>query len=147
MVSTSGSQLLAQDAVKTLRELLLPLTWILTPNLDEARVLLQDASIEVPDIKEVDDLVKMARSVQKLGPRYVLLKGGHMPLTKARKVPSDQDSTKHVVVDILVNSDGHAEIFDTEYVDSKDTHGTGCSLACEILCSPSSAMITDGVLL
>lgn len=131
MVSTSGSQLLPQEAVKTLRELILPLTTILTPNYDEARLLLQDAGVKHAEAEDIDGLKQMASAVQGLGPQYVLLKGGHMPLTKARMTPKLEDDQKHVVVDVLVSPGGNTEVFETEYIDSKQTHGTGCSLACE----------------
>lgn len=131
MVSTSGSQLLPQEAVKTMRDLILPLTTILTPNYDESRLLLQDASVKYAKVEDIEGLKQMAKAVQTLGPEYVLLKGGHMPLTKARMTPTSEDDEKHVVVDVLVNPNGDTEVFETEYIDSRQTHGTGCSLACE----------------
>ena len=130
MVSTSGSQLLPHNAVKTLRESILPLTTILTPNFDEARLLLRDADVAVPEVNNVEGLKLMAKAVQSLGPKYVLLKGGHMPLTKARGRPTVEDSQKHVVVDVLAGSNGDVQCFETDYIESKHTHGTGCSLAC-----------------
>lgn len=128
MVSTSGAQLLPQDAVKCLREVLLPLTTILTPNLPEARLLVSDAGDVVPEIKAVDDLITLAKAVQKYGPRFVLLKGGHLPLSKGKLVP-DKDAEVHVVVDIL-HGDGQTHVLETDYISSRNTHGTGCSLAC-----------------
>lgn len=131
MVSTSGAQLLPQDAVKTLRELLLPLATVLTPNLEEAKLILKDAGLPVPEVRDVEDLKAIAKSLTKLGPSYVLLKGGHMPLTKTRRAPSVEDAQKQVVVDILASTEGTAIEIDTEYIESKHTHGTGCCLACE----------------
>lgn len=138
MVSTSGSQLLPEQAVSVLIRDLLPSTTILTPNLPEALLILKvaNSASETPDPQSVDDLVSLARKVQKLGSRYVLLKGGHLPLTKDRRI-SDSETDHHTVIDILVGGDTDQEvhIFESEYVKSKNTHGTGCSLASAIACN------------
>lgn len=128
MVATSGAQLLPQVAVKTLREKLLPLTTVLTPNIPEARLLLDDAGLKEVTIENVDDLKRMARTIRTLGPRYVLLKGGHLPFTKDR-IAASSDDKRQLVIDILAGPDGEA-VLETEFVTSKNTHGTGCSLAC-----------------
>lgn len=128
MVATSGAQLLPDEAVHNLRTNLLPLTTILTPNIPEARLLLQNAGIETPDVTSVDDIVDIAWTLQSLGPRYVLVKGGHLPLAKDGHVSKD-NADRNTVVDVLY--DGHeATVYETAYVPSKNTHGTGCSLAC-----------------
>ncbi|KAL2048630.1 hypothetical protein N7G274_000542 [Stereocaulon virgatum] len=130
MVSTSGAQLLPDDAVLNLRTQLLPMTTILTPNIPEARLLLKDAGLETPEIRSLDDIVNIARTLQSLGPQYVLVKGGHLPLTKDGRI-STQNADHHIVVDVL--HDGHrARVYETDYQFSKNTHGTGCSLASAI---------------
>lgn len=130
MVATSGAQLLPSEAVHNLRMNLMPLTTILTPNIPEARLLLQDAGLEAPETKSLDDIVKMAKVVQSLGARYVLVKGGHLPLTKDGYISKDK-ADKHTVVDVL--HDGReATIYETDYLPSTSTHGTGCSLASAI---------------
>ena len=129
MVSTSGAQLLPEDAVSTLIKELLPLATILTPNLPEAKLLLQIAGISFKEPDDVDDIVDIARTIQKLGPKYVLLKGGHLPLTKGRLVSKDE-ADRHVVLNVLYG-DGNATLMETEFLKCKNTHGTGCSLACE----------------
>jgi hydroxymethylpyrimidine kinase/phosphomethylpyrimidine kinase len=129
MVSTSGAQLLPNEAVQNLRTHLLPITTILTPNIPEAKLLLQNANLEAPQIKTLDDIVNIAKTLQSLGPKYVLVKGGHLPLTKDGRI-SKQDADHHTVVDILY--DGHeTTLYETKYQHSKSTHGTGCSLACK----------------
>lgn len=129
IVATSGAQLLPNGAVHNLRLNLLPLTTILTPNIPEARLLLLNAGLEVPGTKSLDDIVNIARLVQSLGPRYVLVKGGHLPLTKDGHI-SKGEADRHTIVDVLY--DGHkATIYETDYLPSKNTHGTGCSLACK----------------
>jgi len=142
MVSTSGSHLLPQDAVKELRESLLPMATILTPNVPEARLLLEDAGKHVPDLKSVDDMVSLAKAIQALGPRYVLLKGGHLPF-KDGGIVATKESDKELMVDILYG-DGEVFRIQTKYQNSKNTHGTGCSMACElpthrIICAISSS--------
>ncbi|KAJ5599646.1 hypothetical protein N7450_000713 [Penicillium hetheringtonii] len=130
MVSTSGSQLLPEKAVKELRVKLLPLTTVLTPNIPEAQLLIKDAGAEAPEPTDLPGLIALAKQIRSLGPRAVLLKGGHLPLTKDHKTaPTPQDAT--TVVDVLVDGDT-TTLFETEYLISKNTHGTGCSLASAI---------------
>jgi hydroxymethylpyrimidine/phosphomethylpyrimidine kinase len=131
MVSTSGAQLLPQDAVRSLRTALLGKATVLTPNIPEARLLLSDAGAEVADVESVADLERIARAVQELGPEWVLVKGGHAPL-KANLTAAKSPEEREVVVDVLY---GHGKFFrvQSDFQDSKHTHGTGCSLACKSL--------------
>ena len=130
MVSTSGSQLLPEKAVKELRTKLLPLTTVLTPNIPEAQLLIKDAGAQAPEPTDLPGLIALAKQIRSLGPRAVLLKGGHLPLTKDHKTASNpRDAT--TVVDVLVDGDT-TTLFETEYLISKNTHGTGCSLASAI---------------
>ena len=140
MVSTSGSQLLVQDAVRELRQHLLPHTTILTPNVPEAKLLLTDAGIAFEDPRSVDDLIEIAKLLQTLGPQYILVKGGHLPLKKDDTV-AEKEEDKEIVVDILYG-EGEVTRIATTYQTSKNTHGTGCSLACklEISRSPHDTM-------
>ena len=128
MVSTTGAQLLSQDAVRNLREQMLPLATVLTPNVPEAKSLLQNAGQEISDPQTLDDIVDIAKAVHRLGPKHVLVKGGHLPLTKDRRI-SSRDADKHTVVDILYDGTT-TTLIESDYINSKNTHGTGCSLAC-----------------
>ncbi len=130
MVATSGAQLLPNEAVHNLRTNLLPLTTILTPNIPEARLLLQNAGLEAPETNSLDDIVNIAKDVQSLGPRYVLVKGGHLPLTKDGHI-SKEEADRHTIVDVLYDG-REVTIYQTDYIPSKNTHGTGCSLACKL---------------
>ena len=134
MVATSGAQLLPTEAVYNLRVSLLPLTTILTPNIPEARLLLENAGLEAPQTNSLDDIVNIARVVQSLGPRYVLVKGGHLPLTKDGHV-SKEEADRHTIVDVLYDG-REATIYKTDYLPSNNTHGTGCSLACKFSLMP-----------
>ncbi|CAI7667732.1 unnamed protein product [Penicillium pancosmium] len=130
MISTSGSQLLPEKAVKELRTKLLPLTTVLTPNIPEAQLLIKDAGDEASEPTDLAGMISLAKQIRSLGPKAVLLKGGHLPLTKDHKTaPNPQDGT--IVVDILVD-ENTTTLFETEFLISKNTHGTGCSLASAI---------------
>jgi hydroxymethylpyrimidine kinase/phosphomethylpyrimidine kinase len=131
MVSTSGSQLLPEDAVMTLIDRLLPVTTVLTPNLPEAQLILSKSGAPVSEPKSVDDLVSVTKSLQKLGPKYVLLKGGHLPFTKDKKVAAD-DTEKNLVINVL-QGEGETIVMESQYLSAKNTHGTGCSLACRFM--------------
>lgn len=129
MVSTSGAQLLPQEAIRELRKHLLPNTTVLTPNVPEAKLLLSDAGKSVEDPKDIHDLITIAKAVQSLGPKYVLVKGGHLPFKKDGTVATT-DAEKELMIDVLYGV-GEVTRIETLYQTSKNTHGTGCSLACE----------------
>ena len=126
MVATSGAQLLPPEAVGNLRLELLPLATVLTPNIPEAELLLKDAGSEVGQIETTKDLIKVAAALQKLGPKWILLKGGHLPFIKH---PTGSGNVS-AVIDVLYGRD-ETIVMQRDHLDSKNTHGTGCSLACE----------------
>ena len=131
MVSTSGAQLLPDKALRCLREELLPLATLSTPNIPEARLLLQDSGQDVKQPECLDDIIALAKAVRKLGSSWVLVKGGHLPLTR-NHVVSSTPSEKDIVVDVLYDG-STCELLETTHLSSKNTHGTGCSLACRCL--------------
>ncbi len=131
MVSTSGHQLLPSEAVRELREHLLPIATIVTPNVPEAMLLLSDSGKPAADPQNVDDLISIAKAVQRLGPKYVLVKGGHLPFKKDGSVATT-DTEKELMIDILYGGNEITRI-ETVYQVSKNTHGTGCSLACKCI--------------
>lgn len=130
MVSTSGAALLPTKAISTLLSSLLPLTTLLTPNLPEAELLLKTAGKDISTPGNVDDIVNIAKAIKELGPKYVLVKGGHLPMTKGRLV-SKAEAEKHIVLNVLVGEGDEVTITETAYLESRNTHGTGCSLACK----------------
>ena len=109
MVAKSGDRLLADDAVSALVTRLLPLAEVLTPNLPEAAVLLG-----VPEPTERGAMVDLAEELSRLGPRNVLLKGGHLP---------SGDSP-----DYLLTPDG-GHWLEAPRLPTQNTHGTGCTLS------------------
>ncbi len=112
MVSKTGSALLEESARKSLIENLLPITFLATPNHYEAEIL---AGIH---IKTLTDVKESARVIHQFGPRYVLIKGGHLT--------SEQEA-----VDILFDGNKFQE-FRSPWIKTKNTHGTGCTLASAI---------------
>jgi hydroxymethylpyrimidine/phosphomethylpyrimidine kinase / thiaminase len=136
MVSTSGAQLLPGDAVRILREKLLPMTTILTPNIPEAILLLRDADQHVKSPSSLEEAKLVAKQVHGLGPKAVLLKGGHLPLASDYTKSGSRDEAV-LVVDILYDGSTYT-LVEAEYSTSKNTHGTGCSLASAIAANMAS---------
>lgn len=113
MVSTSGDVLAGPSILDSLREELLPMADIVTPNINEASRLLGCAPLET-----IADMRSAAKSIHKFGPRNVLVKGGHL-----------QHSSD--AVDILYDGKEFFE-FRSSRVKTQNTHGTGCTLAAAI---------------
>jgi hydroxymethylpyrimidine/phosphomethylpyrimidine kinase len=112
MVSSSGDTLLESSAVEALKKNLFPIATIVTPNLDEASFLLQRPITQRSQMKDA------AKELLQYGSRYVLLKGGHL-----------KKNTK--IQDVLV-SQNEVLTIDNVYLNTKNTHGTGCSLSAAI---------------
>ena len=112
MVATSGDALLQDDAVNCLKHELMPLAAIITPNLAEAAVLLGEA-VAVDE----QGMEKQALRLVDMGAQAVLIKGGHF---------SGPES-----VDILVVG-GRVQRFASPRINTKNTHGTGCTLSSAI---------------
>lgn len=131
MISTSGNTLLPRASIKRLREELLPITTVLTPNVPEALYLLNDAGIKHEEPKSIADMAVLAMAIQSLGPKWVLVKGGHSPFKKDG-IFATKEEDKYQVVDVLY---GEGQVYQTvsDYQKSSNTHGTGCSLACRSL--------------
>ncbi len=109
-VSKHGHSLLMPGAGDTMRTALLPLATVVTPNLDEAEQL---TGIKAAD---EDGMLAVARAIKELGPRWVLVKGGHLA--------GDP-------VDVLFDGT-RAWRFAGERIETRHTHGTGCTLASAI---------------
>ncbi|QDL37550.1 bifunctional hydroxymethylpyrimidine kinase/phosphomethylpyrimidine kinase [Rhodoferax sediminis] len=112
MVATSGDRLIAQETVQVLVQELFPRATVVTPNLDEAALLL------ARDIRGVEALDQAASDLLALGARAVLLKGGHLP--------GDQ------VVDVLAQAGSARQRLQSARIASRNVHGTGCTLSSAI---------------
>ncbi len=108
MISTSGSRLLKKDAQDALQSNLLPLATLITPNLDEAKALLDNDA----------DMQQMAIALSKKYSTSVLLKGGHL--------------TGDDIVDILCQPDSKIIQYKSKRIPNIDTHGSGCTLSAAI---------------
>lgn len=127
MIAKGGAELLQEQAINALKEKLIPMATVITPNLPEAAKLLG-----IKEIRTVEEMEKAARDLYQFGSKYVVLKGGHL--------------------------EGHGEAFDllfdgrevyrhtTLRVQSKHTHGTGCTFASAITAElAKGASIHDAV--
>lgn len=144
MVSTSGSELLPSSAVLSFIENIFPHVYLLTPNIPEALLLLKYLGADTPEINSVGRMAEIAKTLQAHGPKNVLLKGGHVPFRKieSQHYLAESDEQKEVVVDVLVNGT-ELVLIENPYINSKNTHGTGCSLACMSPYLSGSRIITD----
>ncbi len=109
-MSKHGDSLLAADAVRTVRERLLPVATVATPNLHEV------AQLTGVRVTGAGDLREAAEAVHALGPRWVLIKGGHL---------------SGDAVDLLYDGSSATELR-APRLDNRHTHGTGCTLASAI---------------
>ena len=112
MVATSGDRLIAEETVSVLVKELFPRVQLVTPNLDEASLLLQQT------LTEVDQLHNAAHALLDMGAKAVLLKGGHLP--------------GDVLCDVLQTPGNDAVVFEATRIHSRNVHGTGCSLSSAI---------------
>ncbi len=111
MVSKSKARLLKESAEKRFIELIIPLAFLITPNIPEAEV------ISGVKIESVEDMKISAREIKEMGARNVLIKGGHLE--------------EGVSTDVLY--DGvEFYLFKEERIPSKNTHGTGCTFSSSI---------------
>lgn len=110
MISKSGCALLESEAKEALMTKLLPMAFLITPNIPEAE--------EITGLKItcLEDMKKAGQMIRSLGPQYVLIKGGHLT----------GDAS-----DILIGAD-HVEFYYKERVNKSNTHGTGCTLSSAI---------------
>ncbi|MEK9951929.1 MAG: bifunctional hydroxymethylpyrimidine kinase/phosphomethylpyrimidine kinase [Curvibacter sp.] len=112
MVATSGDRLIAEETVSVLVQELFPLATVITPNLDEAELLLGHTIAGIPALEGA------ARELQALGAPSVLLKGGHLK--------GDE------VVDLLLQGDRVPLRLASPRIASENVHGTGCTLSSAI---------------
>ncbi len=123
-VASTGRALVADGCVEAYRERLLPHALLVTPNLWEAALL---AGVPADEVREVGAMTEAARRIHRLGPTWVLVKGGHLPGVE----PGSAAAAPPAVADVLF--DGREVIvFDGPLVDTANNHGTGCSLSAAV---------------
>ena len=111
MVATSGERLLERDAERLIARHLVPLATLVTPNLGEAAILVED------EVGNPEQMARAARALLKLGARAALVTGGHLA--------GDE------IVDVLV-ADDSIRRFAHPRLDTTSTHGTGCTLSAAV---------------
>ncbi len=117
MVAKSGAKLIEDDAIKSLKEHLFPLSTTITPNLPEAETLLDT------EIKDRSEMETAARKLLELGPQSVLLKGGHF---------SEENSIDCLVLEEPDEEGNGLYWYAADRIHTKNTHGTGCTLSSAI---------------
>lgn len=111
MVATSGDRLLDPDAVALVRTELVPLAALVTPNLDEAELLTDD------EVRDPGQMARAGARLLELGAAAALIKGGHLAEAE--------------LTDLLVTRSG-VRTFTHQRLDTRSTHGTGCTLSAAI---------------
>ena len=114
MVATSGDILVPEGCISAIKETLLPKSFLTTPNLYEAELL------SGQKINNTEEQIEAAFKILELGVKNVLVKGGHL--------------TNEMITDVLVKEDKTVNCFESKKINSKNTHGTGCTLASSIAC-------------
>lgn len=111
MIATSRAELMKREAISTFRETLLPVAFLITPNLEEAGVLTESK------IRTVAGMEEAAVRIHGMGPRNVLIKGGHLERGDA--------------IDVLFDGSQYT-YFRSSRLQNPNTHGTGCVLSAAI---------------
>ncbi len=128
MIAKGGASLLEDSAILSVRQKIIPRATLITPNAPEAGVL---AGMEV---KTQDDAMTAARSLATLGPRSILITGGHL------------DSETDRVTDVFLHDEGVLDVFESERIETRHTHGTGCTLASAIAAGVAAGMGMRGAI-
>lgn len=111
-VAKSGDALLVAEAIHSLTTVLMPFATVVTPNLPEAQTFTGSSATNE------DEMLQVAHKMLEFGSRYILLKGGHLKTASSN--------------DLLLGADGTQKWFTSPRIDSKNTHGTGCTLSAAI---------------
>jgi hydroxymethylpyrimidine/phosphomethylpyrimidine kinase len=113
MVAQSGDKLLQDDAIQAIKEHLMPLADVVTPNLPEARVLLDR------DIHGLEDMRAAAEALAASGSRSILVKGGHLEENKSTDL-------------LYIAAENRFVVLEADRIASRNNHGTGCTLSSAI---------------
>ena len=113
MIAKGGSSLLQQDAIDALKDRLIPLATLLTPNIPEAEVL---TGMSITSLAQMESA---AQQLLQMGCSAVVMKGGHR-------------EDKQFAEDLFMSAEGDYFLMKSERIQTKDTHGTGCTFAAAI---------------
>jgi len=120
MIAKGGAALLQTEAVQSLRHFIVPIATILTPNLPEAEAL-TGMTVETEAQAQ-----HAAIALATLGPKAILMTGGHLAGPK--------------VTDFYLHGEGTMDVFQSDRIETKHTHGTGCTLASAIACGVAQGL-------
>jgi hydroxymethylpyrimidine/phosphomethylpyrimidine kinase len=126
MVAKGGATLIDEDAIEALRTRMLPLAGVVTPNTPEL------AELTGTEVEDAADALLAAQELLNAGPRAVLAKGGHLP--------------GDTLTDWLVTRGGHTA-FTAPRIDSRHTHGTGCTLASALACGLGQGLTLEAAVI
>jgi hydroxymethylpyrimidine kinase/phosphomethylpyrimidine kinase len=124
MVSTSGHDLIGDEAFQILKTRLLRVARVVTPNIPEAERLVGFS------IESEADMRRAAQAIRELGARAVLVKGGHRPIQQQ-------------AIDLLLDEDGRFVEFREDYLDAGEIHGSGCTLSAAIAAGLGKGMTLE----
>ncbi|HUQ32774.1 MAG TPA: bifunctional hydroxymethylpyrimidine kinase/phosphomethylpyrimidine kinase [Pyrinomonadaceae bacterium] len=129
--STSGYDLIDDEALSALVSELLPLARIVTPNIPEAE------RMTGLRIEDEEGMRRAARALREMGARAVLVKGGHLKAwaedgERAETAEVSKDSARTRTALDLLDDEGRVTLFRGEWIESVSTHGTGCTLSAAI---------------
>jgi hydroxymethylpyrimidine/phosphomethylpyrimidine kinase len=114
LMSSSGTELISRDGPQTLKQKLLPLAMVITPNIDEA------AALTGMPVTNIDQMREAAAKLHRMGARNVIITGGHLdPPIELLSIAGGQ----------------RVELFEGEKIGGRSTHGTGCAFAASLTCS------------
>lgn len=112
MVATSGHRLIEEETIQTIIEKLFPISDIITPNMDESAILAN------MDVKTLDDMKIAGERIKEFGCKHILLKGGHQTTEK--------------ITSLFYNDTNDFQTFESLKLNTKNTHGSGCTLSSAI---------------
>lgn len=115
ILSKNNFRLLSNDGVKALKKYLMPMAYLVTPNLYEAEII---SSVKITNTNTIEEA---AKKIHSLGVKNVLIKGGHFPFSFALDKGTD----------VLYNGK-YFSIFKSKYINTKHTHGIGCTYSAAI---------------
>lgn len=124
MVASSGAKLLSEDTINSIRDDLLPMAYVITPNIPETEVLTE------MKIENVEDMKDAAKKLCEMGVKYALVKGGHLAFNAKGEVAKSGEDAEFLI-DVLYDGKDYYEER-SDYIHTNNTHGTGCSLSAAI---------------
>lgn len=120
MIATTGGKLFDDEAMQLAINSVMKQAYLITPNFPEAKALASLTNVTFDEVDSQQTFIDLARKLrQRLGCENLFVKGGHIPWGST-------------ITDVLVTADDGVVVYESEYMDTDDTHGTGCTLASAI---------------